>query len=421
MASAERVLRKFVSDLNATQTDGTTYAIKNGKLVVSSSPATTDALPEGSTNLYFTVARVLATTLAGFASAVGAVTTADTILSALGKLQGTKVDKVDGKGLSTNDYTTAEQTKLSGIATGATANSTDAFLLSRANHTGTQAISTVTNLQSSLDAKAPLASPALTGTPTAPTAAAGTNTTQLATTAFVASAVTAAGATNLSATPAASTVTVNSSTGTAATLPAATASLAGVQTAADKTKLDGIAAGAQVNTVTSVAGRTGAVTLAKGDVGLGNVDNTADTAKPVSTAQQAALDSKAALTGASFTGKVSAPIVTAADYLDKIVTSTTAAGTVTIDLSVASVFDLTLTGNTTLAFGNAPALSGENYAFLVIVRQGATAYTLTLPSGVTPVTTGGAAVPTPGASKRADYIFSTTNGTAFDVRAGAST
>lgn len=33
-----------------------------------------------------------------------------------------KVDKVDGKGLSTNDYTTAEKTKLSGIATGAEVN-----------------------------------------------------------------------------------------------------------------------------------------------------------------------------------------------------------------------------------------------------------------------------------------------------------
>ena len=40
-------------------------------------------------------------------------------------------------------------------------------------------------IQTQLDAKAALASPALTGTPTAPTAAAGTNTTQLATTAFV--------------------------------------------------------------------------------------------------------------------------------------------------------------------------------------------------------------------------------------------
>lgn len=40
-------------------------------------------------------------------------------------------------------------------------------------------------LQTQLNAKAALASPALTGTPTAPTAAVGTNTTQLATTAFV--------------------------------------------------------------------------------------------------------------------------------------------------------------------------------------------------------------------------------------------
>lgn len=44
--------------------------------------------------------------------------------------------------------------------------------------------------------------------------------------------------------------------------------------------------------VTSVAGKTGAVTLVKADVGLGNVDNTSDANKPVSTAQQAALDLK---------------------------------------------------------------------------------------------------------------------------------
>lgn len=42
-----------------------------------------------------------------------------------------------------------------------------------------------TNLYTSLAAKAPLASPALTGVPVAPTAAAGTNTTQIATTAYV--------------------------------------------------------------------------------------------------------------------------------------------------------------------------------------------------------------------------------------------
>lgn len=44
--------------------------------------------------------------------------------------------------------------------------------------------------------------------------------------------------------------------------------------------------------VSSVAGRTGDVVLTKSDVGLSSVDNTTDAGKPVSTAQQAALDAK---------------------------------------------------------------------------------------------------------------------------------
>jgi hypothetical protein len=58
----------------------------------------------------------------------------------------------------------SDRTKLDGVAAGATANSSDATLLSRANHTGAQAIGTVTGLQAALDAKAPTASPAFTGT-----------------------------------------------------------------------------------------------------------------------------------------------------------------------------------------------------------------------------------------------------------------
>lgn len=46
--------------------------------------------------------------------------------------------------------------------------------------------------------------------------------------------------------------------------------------------------------VQSVASKTGAVTLVKGDVGLGNVDNTADADKPISTATQTALNAKQA-------------------------------------------------------------------------------------------------------------------------------
>lgn len=46
-----------------------------------------------------------------------------------------------------------DKAKLNGIAAGATANQADAFLLGRANHTGTQAISTIDNLQTTLDSK----------------------------------------------------------------------------------------------------------------------------------------------------------------------------------------------------------------------------------------------------------------------------
>lgn len=48
--------------------------------------------------------------------------------------------------------------------------------------------------------------------------------------------------------------------------------------------------------VTSVSGKTGAVTLVSADVGLGNVNNTSDANKPISTATQAALDTKASNT-----------------------------------------------------------------------------------------------------------------------------
>ena len=47
-----------------------------------------------------------------------------------------------------------------------------------------------------------------------------------------------------------------------------------LMTDAEGTKLAGIQAGAQVNAVTSVTGKTGAVTLVKGDVGLGVLGTT---------------------------------------------------------------------------------------------------------------------------------------------------
>lgn len=52
----------------------------------------------------------------------------------------------------TGDFSSADRTKLDGIATNATANDTDANLKNRANHTGAQAISTITGLEDALAA-----------------------------------------------------------------------------------------------------------------------------------------------------------------------------------------------------------------------------------------------------------------------------
>jgi len=77
--------------------------------------------------------------------------------------------------------------------------------------------------------------------------------------------------------------TPSSHIGTGGTSHAAvTTTTNGFMSSTDKSKLDGIAAGAQVNSVTSVQGRTGAVVISKTDVSLGNVEN-----YPVATQVQA--------------------------------------------------------------------------------------------------------------------------------------
>lgn len=103
-----------------------------------------------------------------------------------------------------------DKTKLDGVATGAQVNVIESIKLQGASSdlsisskkvtipVDTSATSGSGNpissgaMYTALGAKAPLASPALTGTPTAPTATAGTNTTQIATTAFVQAAISAA-------------------------------------------------------------------------------------------------------------------------------------------------------------------------------------------------------------------------------------
>lgn len=57
-------------------------------------------------------------------------------------------------------------------------------------------------------------------------------------------------------------------------------------------------------TAANAAAQKTLLSLVKGDVGLGNVDNTSDANKPVSTAQQTAIDLKANINSPTFTGTV---------------------------------------------------------------------------------------------------------------------
>jgi hypothetical protein len=133
-----------------------------------------------------------------------------------------------------------------------------------------------------------LTSPALTGVPTAPTAAASTNTTQVATTAYVRAEVAAL---------------VNSAGATLDTLGEIATAL-GNDENLSTTLTNAIALKAPINAPTFTGTVSG---ITKTMVGLGNLDNTSDAAKPVSTATQTALDLKANLASPTFTGTVSLP------------------------------------------------------------------------------------------------------------------
>lgn len=68
---------------------------------ISASPGSTDAVPEGASNLYHTGARVLAVALSGLSTATNAVITAsDTVLSAFGKLQAQVSAKLNASAVS---------------------------------------------------------------------------------------------------------------------------------------------------------------------------------------------------------------------------------------------------------------------------------------------------------------------------------
>ena len=217
--------------------------------------------------------------------------------------------------------------------------------------------------------KAPLASPALTGVPTAPTAGLNTNTAQVATTAYVIGqaanvvspmdGVAAIGTStrfarqdhvhtsdtakvDVSKLGVANGVATLDATGLVPTtqLPAyvddvlefanlaafpASGTNGKIYVALDTNKTYRWSGSVYVyitsGAVDSVAGKTGVVTLVKGDVGLGSVDNTSDANKPVSTAQQTALDLKAPLASPTFTGTPLAPTASVGTSTTQVATT----------------------------------------------------------------------------------------------------
>lgn len=195
---------------------------------------TTTNIAEG-TNLYYTDARVIANTTVAANTAARHTHSNKTTLDAV-----------------TAAYTTAEKTKLTGIATGATANSTDAQLRDRATHTGTQSADTITN-----------------GTAN--------------------KVFTAAEQTKLTGIQAGAEVNVQADwdaiSGDAQILNKPTL---GTAAAMASTAFATAAQGTKADTAVQPAG------LTKAAVGLGNVDNTSDANKPVSTATATALSGKAA-------------------------------------------------------------------------------------------------------------------------------
>lgn len=77
----------------------------------------------------------------------------DAYLLARANHTGTQSADTITDGTTNKAFTATEKTKLAGIAASATANSPDATLLARANHTGTQPASTISDFNASVDAR----------------------------------------------------------------------------------------------------------------------------------------------------------------------------------------------------------------------------------------------------------------------------
>ncbi len=326
---------------NTTQIANTAFVQAAIAALVASSPAALDTLNELATALGNdpNFATTITNALAGKQPIDGDLTAIAALAGTSGLLKKTAANTWV---LDTSAYlTSVTKAMVEAVLTGTISSHAHTVTksdvgLSNADNTSdlSKPISTAT--QTALNLKAPLASPGLTGTPTAPTAAAGTNTTQIANTAFVQAAIAALVAsspaaldtlnelaTALGNDPNFATTITNALAGKQPidgdlTAIAALAGTSGLlrKTAANTWVLDTSAYLTSVTKAMVEAVLTGTIsshahTVTKSDVGLSNADNTSDLSKPISTATQTALNLKAPLASPGLTGTPTAPTAAA--------------------------------------------------------------------------------------------------------------
>lgn len=286
-----------------------------------------------------------------------------------------KVDKVTGKELSTNDYTTAEKNKLSGIATGAQVNT----VTSVSGKTGA-----VTLTKSDVG----LGSVQNYDIATQTEANAGTSDAKYMTPLKTLGVVDA----KIALSNSASKTDLTNHTDNVANPHGVTKSQVGLSTVQNysvatqseseagtsdakyMTPLKTKQAITSIQAVKSVAGRTGAVVVNKSDVGLSNVDNlSASSIRGGITKDDVGLSNVDNVKQMPINGGV------LENYKEKLITVPASVGGVPLDLG--NVFQHTPSANRTYMFFSDVA-SEQAYSFTLIINMGSTVRTLTFPTSV---------------------------------------
>lgn len=151
IATEVKAVRTLLNGNAANNAALTTTAKGNLVLAINELDAEIDALSAGAAGIDDgTTATTSTWSSQKTSDEIGSASTAD---RARANHTGTQSADTVVDGTTNHVFTAADDTKLAGIATGATANATDAQLRDRATHTGTQASTTIANFDADVDAR----------------------------------------------------------------------------------------------------------------------------------------------------------------------------------------------------------------------------------------------------------------------------